>query len=62
LPAECSSGRIRRADWTLPQLDLADEQLPKLVLPRLEVTGYEYSPADQPEVLVLITEKMDDVL
>jgi hypothetical protein len=32
------------------------------VLPRLEVTGYEYSPADQPEVLVLITEKMDDGL
>jgi hypothetical protein len=46
--------------WQFPALSLGD--LPPLELPSVEVCGYEYSAADQPEVLVLITEKLEDVL
>ncbi len=48
-------------EWRFPELSL-DDVLPSLELPAPEVSGYDYSPADQPEVLVLVTEKMEDVL
>ena len=48
-------------EWRFPELGL-DGELPSLELPVPEVSGYGYSPADQPEVLVLVTEKMEDVL
>jgi hypothetical protein len=45
-----------------PRLDPA-APMPPLELPGVEVTGYEYGgAADQPEVLVVVTEKMEDVL
>lgn len=44
-----------------PELAL-DADLPEMTLPELEVSGYGYAAADQPEVLVAVTEKLEDIL
>ena len=48
-------------EWRLPPFSL-DRSPEPLELPSVTVSGYEYSGADQPEVLAVATEKMEDIL
>ena len=50
------------ADWRFPQLGLS--AVPPLRIPEPEVTGYDYSADDQPEVLFVLIEKssMNEIL
>ena len=49
-----------RGERVFPEITL--EALPDLEIPGVAVSGYDYTVADQPEVLVLVTEKMEGVL
>lgn len=55
--AEGESGR-----FSFPELTLDQEEVPGLEMPGAVVDGYAYSEACQPEVLVVVTEKLEDVL